>query len=185
MSTILQIVPQMKPGGVEFYTLRMVDAVVKAGGRALVASANGELVDDIRALGGEYIAFPADSKNFLKWPSIGRQLARLIVDENVDLLHVGSRAPAWMCVLARRHTPVPIVMNYHGAYSQSFPFKSYYNRVMTLGDVCLASSHFTKRIVMERHDIDPDKLVRIWLGIDPALFDPDEIGPDRRAALRG
>lgn len=184
MITVLQIVPQMKPGGVEFYTLRMVDAVVKAGGRALVASAPGDLLPEIAALGGEHIPFPADSKNALAWPGIARKLSRLIADEQVDLVHVGSRVPGWLAVLARRQKHFPLVMNYHGAYSQSIPLKSLYNRVMTLGDVCLASSRFTKRIVSERHAIAPEKLVRIWLGIDPALFNPDEISNDRKAALR-
>ncbi|MGI9407593.1 MAG: glycosyl transferase, partial [Hyphomicrobiaceae bacterium] len=96
MTTILQIVPQMKPGGVEFYTLRVVDAVVKAGGRALVASEGGELVPDITALGGEYIEFPAASKNWLKWPGIASRLFRLITEEEVDLVHVGSRGPGWL-----------------------------------------------------------------------------------------
>ncbi len=184
MTTVLQIVPQMKPGGVEFYTLRMVDAVVKAGGRALVASEDGELVPEIAALGGEYIDFPAASKNWFKWPGIARRLSQLVVDENVDLVHVGSRGPGWLCVLARRHRPFPLVMNYHGAYSQNIPLKSLYNRVMTLGDVTLASSRFTRRIVAERHAIDDDKLVRIWLGIDPAQLDPAGISQALQDALR-
>ncbi|MGI9406544.1 MAG: glycosyltransferase, partial [Hyphomicrobiaceae bacterium] len=58
-----------------------------------------------------------------------------------------------------------------------------YNRVMTLGDICLASSRFTKQIVQERHRIDADKLVRIWLGIDPAQFNPAQIPEEQRAAL--
>ena len=184
MTTVLQIVPQMKPGGVEFYTLRMVDAVVKAGGRALVAGEHGELVPEIKALGGEFIAFPAASKNWLVWPGIAKQLSKLIADENVDLVHVGSRGPGWLSVLARRHKHFPLVMNYHGAYSQSIPIKSLYNRVMTMGDVCLASSRFTKRIVQERHGLGDDKLKRIWLGIDPAQFAPDDITQERRDALR-
>ena len=135
----------------------------------------GELLPEIAALGGEHIPFPADSKNWLAWPGIARQLSKLIADENVDLVHVGSRVPGWLAVLARRKRHFPLVMNYHGAYSQNVPLKSLYNRVMTLGDVCLASSRFTKQIVAERHDIAPEKLVRIWLGIDPTQFDPNEV----------
>ncbi|MEL7544325.1 MAG: glycosyltransferase family 4 protein [Pseudomonadota bacterium] len=183
MTTILQIVPQMKPGGVEFYTLRMVDAVVKAGGRALVASAPGELVSEIDALGGEHVHVSADAKNWLRWPGIARQLSDLIAREAVDLVHVGSRGPGWLALLARRHRAFPLVMNYHGAYSTGFPGKTLYNRVMTRGDVCLASSRFTAQIVREQHGLADDKLVRIWLGIDPADFDPADIDDTRRRAL--
>ncbi|MEL7304021.1 MAG: glycosyltransferase, partial [Pseudomonadota bacterium] len=179
MTTVLHIVPELKPGGVEFYTLRMVDAITRAGARPLVASGPGALLADLNALGGEHIPFDAAAKNWFAWPARARALAKLIDRERVDLVHVGSRVPGWLAVLARRHRPFPLVMNYHGAYSEGFPGKRAYNAVMTKGDVCLASSRFTVEHVRARHPIDPAKLKRIWLGIDPTTFDPACINAKR------
>ena len=39
--TILQVVPQLETGGAEVTTFEMAEAIVKAGGRALVASECG------------------------------------------------------------------------------------------------------------------------------------------------
>ena len=42
--TILQVVPELETGGAEITTMEMAEAIVKAGGRALVASEGG-LID--------------------------------------------------------------------------------------------------------------------------------------------
>jgi hypothetical protein len=53
--TLLQVVPALQAGGVEQTTVDVAAAVVKAGGRAIVASAGGRLETDLRARGGESV----------------------------------------------------------------------------------------------------------------------------------
>ena len=90
--TLLQITPALDTGGVERTTLDIAEAVVKAGGRAFVASRGGRLEDELKALGGELVRLPMESKNPLVQMGAARALADLIRTEHVDLVHVRSRA---------------------------------------------------------------------------------------------
>ena len=77
--TILQIVPQLDAGGAELSAVEIAEAIVRAGGRALVlAEPGGRLAPRVTAAGGEVIAFPAATKNPLAcWPT-PRAIARMV-----------------------------------------------------------------------------------------------------------
>ena len=49
--TILQIIPELSAGGAERTTLEVAEAIMEAGGRAIVASEGGRLVPALEALG--------------------------------------------------------------------------------------------------------------------------------------
>src|SRR5207245_1997684 len=114
--TVLQIIPMLEAGGAERTTLDIAAALTDAGARALVATQGGRLVGELQARGGLWLPFPAASKNPLRiWRNAGR-LVRLANQENVDIIHARSRAPAWSGYLAARRLRVPFVTTYHGSY---------------------------------------------------------------------
>lgn len=101
--TILQIIPDLEAGGAERTTVDIAEGLVQAGARALVASTGGRLVGELSAKGGMFIPFPARTKNpFAMASNIGK-LVRLMRDEQVDLIHARSRAPAWVALAAARY----------------------------------------------------------------------------------
>src|SRR5690606_24187964 len=53
--TVVQLLPALEAGGVERSTLEIAAALAAAGHRALVVSAGGRLVPQLRAAGGEHI----------------------------------------------------------------------------------------------------------------------------------
>ncbi len=53
--TVLQVLPALETGGVERGTVEMVQAIVRAGGSALVASAGGRLVAAVERAGGTHL----------------------------------------------------------------------------------------------------------------------------------
>ena len=83
--TILQIVPQLETGGAEVTTVEMAEAIVKAGGRALVVSEGGALAQQITASGGDIMHMPVASKNPLTMWRNANRLAALIKNENISL----------------------------------------------------------------------------------------------------
>src|SRR5690606_36700648 len=88
--TILQIIPELDTGGAELSTVEIADAIVRAGGRALVLSEGGRLAPRISAVGGEFIPFPAATKNPVRVLWNARAIRHLIRREGVDLVHARS-----------------------------------------------------------------------------------------------
>jgi len=60
--TILQVVPQLETGGAEVTTFEMAEAIVKAGGRAVVASQGGTLEAKSRRRGARSFICPWPQK---------------------------------------------------------------------------------------------------------------------------
>ncbi|HTW70667.1 MAG TPA: glycosyltransferase family 4 protein [Acetobacteraceae bacterium] len=180
---ILQVLPSLVTGGVERSAIEIAQAVAEADGVALVTSAGGPLVKAVERAGGRHIALPLDRKTpFAIWRNAAR-LAALIRAENVSLVHARSRAPAWSAWLAARRTGVHFVTTYHGVYNEELPFKRQYNAVMARGEIVIAASRYVAELVVARHRLYPTRVRVIPRGVDPAVFDPAIVVPDRLARL--
>jgi len=182
--TILQIIPRLDTGGAELTTIEMSDAIVRAGGRAIVATEGGRMADAVAHAGGKLVTLPAGTKNPLGMLANVRRLVEVIRAEGVDLVHARSRAPAWSALRAARVTGVPFVTTYHGAYAESGRFKRLYNSVMARGDIVIANSRFTADLVIGRYGTAPDRIRVIHRGVDAARFDPAAVSAERLAATR-
>ncbi len=182
--TILQIIPRLDTGGAELATIEITEAVVASGGRAIVVTEGGRMAGRITAAGGELVTLPAGSKNpFVIWRNAQR-LATLVRQENVSLLHARSRAPAWSALIAARRTRRPFVTTYHGAYGEKGPVKRAYNSVMARGDVVIANSEYTARLIRARYGTPMERIAVIPRGVDMERFSPDAISRERMHALR-
>ena len=73
---------------------------------------------------------------------------------------------------------------YHGAYGENLPFKRRYNAVMAKGERVIVASRFMAGLVSAQHGVGRDRLRLVPRGVDPAVFDPAAVSPDRIAALR-
>jgi len=93
--TVLQVTPELNAGGVERTTLEIAEAISRAGGLALVATAGGRLEPDLKTAGGELIRIPAASKNPITLIANAFKLAKIARERNVQIIHARSRAPAW------------------------------------------------------------------------------------------
>jgi glycosyltransferase involved in cell wall biosynthesis len=181
--TILQVVPRLQMGGVERGTLEIAEAVVNAGGRALVATSGGQLEFRITRAGGEIFPMNVDTKNPASIWQNARLMARLIREEGVDIVHARSRAPAWSAYWATRRTGVPFVTTYHGTYNEDFPGKRLYNSVMARGLPVIAISDFIRNLVIERHNVAPENVVTIPRGADISVFAEETVGNERAIKL--
>jgi glycosyltransferase involved in cell wall biosynthesis len=169
---------------VERGTLEIAEAQIAAGFRAIVASAGGEMVSALEALGAKHITLPLTAKSpFSLWRNAAA-LTALARAEGVALIHARSRAPAWSALMAARRAGLPFVTTYHGAYNEGFPGKRLYNSVMARGDRVIAISHFIADLIRARHGVDEARLRVIPRGVDPRRFDPALVSAERLAALR-
>ena len=183
-TTILQIIPELDTGGAELSAVEIAEAVVRAGGRALVLAEPGRLAARITAAGGEVVPFPAATKSPLRILANAGAIARIVREAGVDLVHARSRAPAWSALMAARRTRVPLVTTYHGAYGETNAVKRLYNGVMARGDVVIANSAYTADLIAQRYATPRERMVVIHRGIDPGRFDPSRVDAGKVADLR-
>ncbi|HEB98309.1 MAG TPA: glycosyltransferase [Thiotrichales bacterium] len=167
--TILQLLPALETGGVERGTLEVARGLVEAGHRSLVVSGGGRLVSRLTGQGSEHIELPVGRKSPAGlW--LVPKLRRLMREQQVDILHLRSRFPAWLGWLAWRGlTPAQrpgLVTTVHGFYSPGR-----YSRIMTRGQRVIAVSDSVRRYVEATWPKLPTQRIRVIpRGIDPAIY---------------
>lgn len=167
--TVLQLLPALESGGVEHCTLELGAGLAAAGHRSLVLSGGGRLVSRLTGQGSEHIQWPIGKKSLWTLRLVWR-LRRLLVDEQVDILHAGSRLPAWIAYLAWRGLPPAtrpaFVTTVHGLYSVSR-----YSRIMTRGAAVIAVSEATQRYIFDNYPATDAQCVHcIEPGINPQVY---------------
>jgi glycosyltransferase involved in cell wall biosynthesis len=182
--TVLQVTPALNAGGVERTTLEIAEAINRAGGLALVASAGGRLEPDLEAAGGELIRFSVHTKNPFTAFANAMKLASIARRRCVDIIHARSRAPAWSAFLAARLSGAAFVTTFHGIYNARSPLKQFYNSIMARGDTVIANSHYTREHVLERYHVAPDRIVVIPRGVDIDVFDREKVSASDIAITR-
>ena len=170
--TVLQVLPALEGGGVERGTLEVAAHLARQGHRSLVMSAGGRMVAQLEREGSGHFTWPIGKKSLRTLRLIG-PLRRFLEEQQVDVLHVRSRLPAWICYLAWRGMPPGrrprLVTTVHGYYSVGF-----YSAVMTRGEKVIAVSASIADYLRENYPSwDRLTLRVIPRGIDPALYRPD------------
>ena len=175
--TVAQVLPALEVGGVERGTLEIASGLIKAGHRSIVISEGGRLVDRLVSKGSQHINWPIGKKSLLTF-LLATKLRNLLIKESVDILHVRSRMPAWVCYLAlkgmKKHQRPKFICTVHGPYSVNA-----YSKIMTKGDDVIVISQFIKDYVLNNYKgVDEDKLTIIHRGIDAEEFPFDYVPDD-------
>ena len=181
--TILQVLPRLIVGGAERGTVDVAAAIQRAGGTAIVASEGGPMVHELERARARHVRLPLARKNPITiWRNAGR-LARLIRQNNVDIIHARSRAPAWSAMWAARRTGIRFVTTYHDTYSGTTGWKRRYNAVMARGDRVIAISEFVADHLRDLYGLAETVLRVIPRGIDLARFDRSRVPAERKIKL--
>ena len=76
--TILQVLPELKSGGVERGTVDLAKYLAKHGHKAVVVSAGGPLVGDLTAAGVTHYTLPVHKKSLFSMIYSVRKLAKIV-----------------------------------------------------------------------------------------------------------
>ncbi len=172
---ILQVLPELKSGGVERGTIEIAKAGMNLGYEMLVTSNGGHLVGQLENAHIQHIRLPLASKNpFVIIANIGR-IRKLIKKHNVNIIHARSRAPAWSAYFAAKGTNCHFITTFHGTYSYGNLLKKLYNSVMTRGEIVIAISDFIKNHVINDYGIDSAKVKVVPRGVDLEQFTMEKV----------
>ena len=176
---ILQLLPELKVGGVERGTVDLSDHLVKLGHDSAVISAGGQLVNLLRAHGAKHYELPIAKKNIRALSQINN-LKKIYSEFQPDIVHVRSRFPAWINYFALKNFPdkKPIVVStFHGLYSKPF-----YSKSMSYADEIIAISHTVKDYILENYSVDTSNLHLIYRGCDLQEFNTTPLNQEWKEA---
>lgn len=175
---VMQLLPELKQGGVERGTVDLARELVARGYESHVVSAGGPLVTQLQREGSSHHTLAVHRKR-LSSLRVVKPLRRLIVALQPDIIHVRSRLPAWLLRLALRGLPAAqrpkIVSTFHGLYSVSF-----YSAIMARADAVIAISDCVRRYITDHYPaVRAEQITTIYRGVDTAEFAPPSDGDNR------
>ena len=178
---IVQILPALNRGGVERGTVEVADAIVKNGWKSVVISNGGLLTSQLKRVGAIVYEVPVHRKNPFLWGSARRQVKRILQQEGADIVHVRSRAPAWIALPAANSLGIATVSTVHSKFAPANIFKKIYNGKMLKADRVIAISHFVENEIFTHYGKSgvAEKLSVIHRGVDLGMFDPKAVNQQR------
>jgi|TARA_R110002126_G_scaffold13118_7_gene57271 glycosyltransferase involved in cell wall biosynthesis len=180
---IMQIIPELGPGGAEQGCIDVASAIQSAGGKAIVVSHGGNRIHEVTRSGAVHINMPAHSKNpVTMWQNITR-IKKLIKQHNVDIVHVRSRAPAWSAYKACKGTKARFMTTCHAPYNYKSKLKQFYNSAMAKGERVIAISQHVENYLRTGYGLNEQTMRLIHRGIPIERFHPTVVSPERMIAL--
>jgi glycosyltransferase involved in cell wall biosynthesis len=147
-----------------------------------VASEGGLFVSHLKRGGVSHFTLPLSTKNPFKIWINSYRLGRLIREHKIQIVHGRSRAPAWSAWLACRRTGATFLTTYHAAYGARglwYPFKKWYNKIMTKGQHIIAVSFYIGKHIASQYPKAASRVVVIHRGVDCQVFNPENVSAER------
>ncbi len=182
---VLQIVPELKFGGVErgvvdilrFLNKRKIENYVfcENFNPSIIKSYEKKQVFSLKNL---------KFKNFFKFFRLNDELKKLINKKKINLIHISSRAPAFIFYnLIKQNKKILYITSYHSPYSGHY-LKKFYNSFLCKGNKIICNSNFTKKALQNNYNISDNKLITIPRGIDFNYFNPNSLNVKTRDIYR-
>ncbi len=162
---ILQILPELKVGGVETGTVDLAKYFVGHGHYSVVVSNGGGMVGDLEAQGTKHYQLPVHKKSIWTAFRCVKALKEIIEKENIDIVHARSRVPAWIAFFACRKTKATFVTTCHGYYSQNL-----FGRVMGWGKLVIVPSEVIGRHMIDHFHVPSENIRYIPRSVDLEKF---------------
>jgi glycosyltransferase involved in cell wall biosynthesis len=181
---ILQIIPELGPGGAEQGCIDVAAELVAGGAQAIIISNGGTRVHELSRFGAVHINMPVHSKNPLVMWQNARRLRKIIDRYRVDIVHARSRAPAWSAYWACRNQPkVHFMTTCHAPYNIQNKWKRWYNSSIARGQRVIAISRYVAEYLRDNYHIDTTNIRIIPRGIPLEKFHPTTVTPERLITL--
>ncbi len=180
---IMQIVPELGPGGAEQGCIDIAAELVASGAQAIVVSNGGPRIHELQRSGAVHINLPVHSKNpLVMWKNV-LKLRQLIRRYNVNIVHARSRAPAWSALQACKKISARFMTTCHAPYNIDGESKRFYNSSIARGERVIAISETVAKYLRENYKLDNGKIRVIPRGIALEKFHPTTVTPERLITL--
>jgi glycosyltransferase involved in cell wall biosynthesis len=183
--TLLQIVPTLAGGGLARATLDAAQAVIAAGGSALVASPGGALVPDLLRLRATHIELPLGRQRLWGRLTLPAKLASSLRDARVDVVQARSPATGWIARALARRLEIKWIATLHRPFIAADLMGRFLERRQARADAVIAVSDHVARDALQRFPALAGRLETIPPGVNFDRFDPAIVRADRLIRLAG
>jgi len=166
---LVQIVPSLNSGGVERGTVDVANFLAKKNIKNFIITSGGKMIKELDDNLVHVHQLPVSSKNFFSYPSIGSKINKFIQANNINLVHVRSRGPAWMVNLMSKNN-IKTISTFHNVYGGNSFIKKMYNKGLSKMDYLIAISEYVRETVIQKYNITNKNISVINRGIDTEYF---------------
>ncbi|MBS0546577.1 MAG: glycosyltransferase [Proteobacteria bacterium] len=177
--TLLQIVPSLAGSGLARATLDTVQAVVAAGGTAIVASPGGAMVPDLLRLRATHLELPPWSGPLRARLRLPPLLASSLRNADIDLILSRSPRAAWVAGALARRLKTKWIAALHQPFVATGMMERLAERRQLRADALVAMSAYVANDMRGREPDPAERLEAIPPGINLDRFDPALVRADR------
>ena len=170
--SLLQLLPALDSGGVEQGTVDLANFIGQSNLGSFVVSKGGKMESQLDRKTTKHITLPANTKNLFYMPFVANKLSKIIHTHNIDIVHVRSRAPAWLLQFINKKKFIS-VSTFHNIYGTDNFLKKYYNKSLGKVDHIIAISQYVKSQIINLYGLNENSIDVIHRGIDTEHFNPD------------
>ena len=167
---VAQILPSLDSGGVERGTIEVANYLSELKLKNNIISNGGHLINEINKNYTRHFELAVHSKNFFSYPTIANKLKKIIMDQNVNIVHLRSRAPAWILSFIKNKN-FRTISTFHNVYSGNSYLKKIYNKQLSKVDQIVAISNYVKNEICTKYNLDSKKIKVINRGVDVKYFE--------------
>ncbi len=167
---VAQIIPSLDSGGAERGTIEVSNYLSELKINNNIISNGGRLKAELDKNYTMHFQLSVHSKNVFKYPLIANQLNKLIEKNNINLVHIRSRGPAWILGFIKNKN-FKTISTFHNIYSGNSYFKKMYNKQLSKVDKIVAISNYVKNEIIKKYNLDSNKITVINRGVDVEYFD--------------
>ena len=173
---LVQIVPSLDSGGVERGTVDVANFLAEKKIQNFIITTGGKMITELDDNFTHVHKLPVASKNFFAYPFIGRKINKFIKANNIDIVHVRSRGPAWMINLMAKNN-IKTIATFHNVYGGNSYLKKMYNKGLSKMDHLVAISDYVKETIVNKYNLQPNNISVINRGVDTEYFNqPIDVG---------
>jgi len=176
---VLMTLMGMEIGGAETHVLELSKTLKRMGVDVYVVSNGGVYVQELEACGIKHYRVPMHNKQLVNIFSSYRALKKIILDNDIQLVHAHARIPAFICGLLQKRLKFKLVTSAHGSFSVAFPF----NFLSNWGDKTIAVSPHIRDYLLQHYNVKERNVSLTVNGIDTEKFAPHVDAGDILAEL--
>lgn len=162
---ILQILPELNVGGVETGTVDFARYLQEHGYFNVVVSNGGALVAELEHAGVRHYQRPVHQKSLFSILRNIPDLRKIIIADQIDIVHARSRVPGWIAFFACRGTNAQLITTCHGHYRASF-----FSRVMGWSKIVIVPSGVIGRHMIGTFHVPAERIRCIPRSVDLKRF---------------